>query len=705
MSGFATPLAPVAAVPKMISVVPRVVRPMLRAAARSSIASTAPVLRTQFLGQRLDASTARAATFGVPARRGFNVSARLQPELPAKLFSPAAAAAPPPTLPRSEVPDENRWSVETLYSDTGLWEKEFEEVCRDGQEPRWPEIEGLKGRLGEGPEVLRKAFDVSFELQRKMMKLYTYAHLRFDEEITNDKHKGMQSRIMSVFYDYGERTAWLEPEILALSQETIDRYLASAELSPYAFHLEKLVRQKPHTLSPEMEAMLSQSGKALGTAGKAFGALNDADIKFQKVKDGKGSELELSHGLFGVYLRSPDRELRKNAFNELHNRFTAYENTLCELLNGAVQSHVFGAKARKYDSCLHSALAPNNIPVSVYKSLIAAVRNGIPALHKYVSLRKKMLAKAEGADPASFELHLYDMYVNLIQDQAEMKFSWDEATKLVIDSVAPLGPEYQDALRAGLLEERWCDKYENRNKRSGAYSSGCFDSKPYILMNFQGQIQDLFTLAHECGHSMHSYLSRRNQPFHYADYSIFVAEVASTFNEALLANLMIRSAKSEAEKVYLINRRVEDIRATLFRQTMFAEFELMIHEFAEKNVPLTPSLLKEEYKKLNAFYFGKDATINEPIAIEWARIPHFYYNFYVYQYATGIAAAEYLADRVLNGGAKERDEYLSYLRGGSSKYPIDMLKVAGVDMTRAEPVEKVIGLFSKLVDDLEGLAL
>jgi len=591
--------------------------------------------------------------------------------------------------------------VELLYSETDQWEKEYKEVSREGASPKWPELDQYKGQLADGDQVLLEVISTALSIRRQLTKLYTYAHLRHDEDIANDYFKGMYGRILSVYYEFSEVSSWIEPEILALPEETLERYLLSETVADYRFYLERLVKQKEHTLSTHLEALLASAGKPLSASSQAFRSLNDADIKFKKVVDGQGTERELSHGLYGVYLRSPDRVLRKHALQEMHNRFLAYENTVCELLNGAVQSHLFQAKARKYGSCLEAALSPNNIDTSVYRSLIAAVKNGIAALHKYVGLRKKLLGQIEGPEP--YDLHLYDMYVDCVPAKLAKDYTFDEAVQLVTDSVAPLGSEYQEALRRGLNQERWVDRYENKNKRSGAYSSGCYDSKPYILMNFNGLVTDVFTLAHEAGHSMHSYLSRLHQPYQYADYPIFVAEVASTFNEALLFEHMLKSASSKDERMYIINRKLEDIRGTLFRQTMFAEFELMIHEFAEKNVPLTPALLKDEYKKLNEFYFGPDAIIDEEIAIEWARIPHFYYNFYVYQYATGISAAEYLAKRVLNGGDKEREEYLSFLKGGSAQYPLDTLKMAGVDMSKPEPVQTVIDTFSSLVDQLQEL--
>lgn len=598
------------------------------------------------------------------------------------------------TTKRAEVAPENRWNVEDLFPNMEQWEKEYQIIAHEKEQPHWPEIATYKDKLGEGPETLKKALESILSISRKLTLLYTYAHLRHDEDITDDKHKNAFNRIMGILHDFAQETSWFEPELLALPQKTLDTYLSSPVLKEYKFHLEKILRVKPHTLPPEQEELLAMAGKAMQAPHKAFSAINDADFKFGYVKDSQGNERELTHGLYGLYIRDQDRELRKNAFLQLHGTYLKYENTLCELVHGEMQSHVFNSKARKYPTSLDAALFPKNIDTEVYHALIKAVHEGIAALHKYIKLREKIL----GIGP----LHLYDMYVPLTP-QFDIKMPYNEAEDVVITSVAPLGAEYQNILRKGLKENRWVDRYENLNKRSGAYSSGCYDSMPYILMNYKDVLRDVFTLAHEAGHSMHSYLSHKHQPYHYGDYSIFLAEVASTFNEELLMQLLLKNAKNKEEKIFLINQKIEDIRGTLFRQTMFAEFELLIHDMAEKNIPLTPKTLKEEYRKLNAFYFGKDVIIDTEAEIEWARIPHFYYNYYVFQYATGISAALALADRVVKGGNAEREDYLSFLKGGSSKYPIDMLKMAGVDMRSPQPVLASIGKFASLVDQLETL--
>lgn len=595
---------------------------------------------------------------------------------------------------RCEVPKEDCWNVDALYPSMDAWEKEFEKINQSGQQPRWPDISSYKGRLHESPEVLKNALEGILSMDRKLSTLYTYAHLRHDEDIADDACKVAYNKVMGVMHDFHQETSWFEPELLGLSKKKLNEYLASPILAPYRFHLEKIIRVKPHTLSPKEEELMALSGKSLQASHKAFCAINDADFKFGEVSDSKGQERPLTHSFYGLYIRDHDRTLRKNAFLQLHGKYMDYENTLCELLNGQIQAHLFHARSRKYPSCLEAALFPKNIDPAVYHSLIKAVHDGLGTLHKYIQLRKRL--------PGIDKLHLYDMYVPLTEE-VDIKMPYKDAEDLVIKSVAPLGTEYQNALKQGFKGQRWVDRYENKNKRSGAYSSGCYDSMPYILMNYRESIRDVFTLAHEAGHSMHSLLSYKSQPYQYGHYPIFLAEVASTFNEDLLIRTMLENLNNKAEKIYLITQKVEDIRTTLFRQTMLAEFELLLHELAEKNIPLTPKLLKEEYRKLNTLYFGNDVLIDAEAEIEWARIPHFYYNFYVYQYATGISAALALAEKVVKGGSAERGAYLNFLKSGGNKYPIEILKDAGVDMRSPEPVKAAIAKFGSLVNELETL--
>jgi len=599
-------------------------------------------------------------------------------------------------LKREQVAAEDAWNVEELFQGLDQWQAGFDSVKGEETTPHWPEIAALRGTLDQGPSQMLQVLDTTMKIERKLTALYTYAHLRHDEDITHALHKEAHGHISSRYHAFLQETAWMIPELLTLPDATINEYLQSPELSEYKFFLEKLVRMKPHTLPTEQEELMAMAQKPLQSTQKAFSAMNDADFKFGEVLDASGRSHELTHGSYGVLLRDRDRVLRKNSFLRLHRQYHDYEQTLCELLNGQVQRHWFTARARNFSSSLEAALFPKNIPTTVYQSLIQAVRENIDALHEYMALRKKLL----GVDT----LHMYDLYVPLTK-QLDITMDYPEAEQAVLDSVQPLGPTYQDALKKGLKTDRWVDRFENENKRSGAYSSGCFDSMPYILMNYKGVLRDVYTLAHEAGHSMHSLLSRTHQPYHYSDYPIFVAEVASTFNEDLLTRTLLDRVSSREEKIFLINEKIEDIRGTLFRQTMFAEFELLIHQWAEQDIPLTPGRLKEAYQKLNHQYFGPDVHIDESIQSEWSRIPHFYYNFYVYQYATGISAALALSERVSNGGPKEVEDYLTFLKGGCSRYPIDLLRDAGVDMTTPQPVEAAISKFRGLVAELRRLTV
>lgn len=592
---------------------------------------------------------------------------------------------------RSQVSEQDQWNVNSLYPSLTAWEQEFAQAIKTKTPPHWPEILSFKGRLAESPETLKQLLDITNETSRKLNKLYTYAHLRHDEDIANDTHKTAYNKILAILYDFAQETAWIEPELLAIEENTLNELLESPVLAPYKFHIEKSMRIKKHLLSHESEELLAMAGKAMQTPHKAFSAINDADFKFGTILNKEGQELELTHGSYGLFLRDHDRTLRENAFKSLQGKYLSYENTLTELLNGQIQGHVFHARARKYTSSLEAALFPKNIDTEVYHSLIKAVNDNLNHLHRYIDLRQQVLDVGP--------LYLYDMYVPLTS-AINIRMPYKEAEELVIESVAPLGAEYQNLLRKGLKDQRWVDRFENKNKRSGAYSSGCYDSIPFILMNYRELLRDVFTLAHEAGHSMHSLYSHTHQPYHYGDYPIFLAEVASTFNEELLMRLLLERAQSKEERIFLLNEKIEDIRATLFRQTMFAEFELWLHETAEKNIPLTPKLLNDAYRELNQRYFGPHVVMDEEATTEWARIPHFYYNFYVFQYATGISAALALAERVCTGGIAEQEDYLSFLKAGCSRYPIDILEKAGVNMRSPQPVSSAIAKFGSLVDQL-----
>ena len=598
------------------------------------------------------------------------------------------------TQERTAIAKKYHWNVEALYPSWEAWEEDLGNWGREQDVPHWPELIPFRKTWMLKTENLKELVELCCEIDRHLSKLYTYAHLRHDEDVAGETAKKAHSRIVSLLYAFRQETAWIEPELLQLPEEKLNEIIRSPILKEYAFYLEKITRLKKHTLPAPEEELLAMAGKALETASQAFGAFNNADLKFPSIEDNQGKVRELTHGKYLLYMRDRDRKLREGAFKSLHSSFAAYENTLCELLSGQIQRHVLEMRARKYGSCVEAALFPNQIDVKVYSALIQAVRAHLPALHRYMYLRKESM----GLD----KLHLFDLHVPLVKD-VEMGMSYEEATKLIIESVAILGEDYQRALNQGLTQDRWVDRYENARKRSGAYSSGCYDSMPYILMNYQGTFNDVMTLTHEAGHSMHSLLSRRNQPYHYSQYSIFVAEVASTFHEELLLRHLLTQVKSKEQKAFLINQKLDDMRSTLLRQTMFAEFELKVHSFAEQGVPLTPALLKTEYRKLNEDYFGPDVHVDDEVDVEWSRIPHFYYNFYVYQYATGISAAHALVDKVFKGGEKAREAYLTFLSSGCSRYPIDVLELAGVDMRTPQPVESAMRHFDELVTQLSEL--
>ncbi len=593
---------------------------------------------------------------------------------------------------REEVPEKDRWNVSALYADKQAWSKDFLEIRGKGKEPSFPNLKAHQGHLKD-PKAASAFFAAYFDLDRKLSKLYTYAHLRSDEDLGNDEFKSDLGRISELFHAFGLETSWVEPEILSLSEADYQLLVKNPGLKDYTFHLEKIGRMRPHTLSSSQEELVALTGRALGASHRSFGALNNADLTFDPAVDSKGKEHPLSNGSYLSHLRSPDRALRKSAFLNLHAGYEKFANTLCELIQGQVQSHLFTAKARKFDSCLESALHPHAIDKEVYTNLIAAVRKNLPLMHEYVAFRKEQM----GLD----KIHIYDLYSPLVQE-VDIKMDYKEACEVVANSVGPLGEKYQDVLRKGLVQDRWVDVFENTRKRGGAYSSGCYDSMPYILMNYHGTFGDVTTLAHEAGHSMHSFLSRTNQSYVYSDYPIFVAEVASTFNEQLLLKMMKENAKSNEELAYLVNDEIERIRGTIFRQTMFAEFELQLHTWAEEGVPLTPELLKETYLKLNRDYYGPDLVLDPELAIEWARIPHFYYNFYVYQYATGLSAAMALNQKAL-ASEEALSRYLEFLSSGGSQYPLDLLEKAGVDMRSPEPVDAALSRFKDLTVQLKEL--
>lgn len=592
---------------------------------------------------------------------------------------------------RAEVNVKDCWNVEAMYPNWDSWSKDFENWGRPNLKIRFPELAQSQFELHK-PEDLRKLLDLFMEIDCRLSFVYVYAHLRHDEDVSEENSKKAYNASLGAFYALKEETAWIEPSILQLSDEQLDVLLKAELLQEYHVYLKRIIRLKAHTLNAEEEKLLAFSGKALETSRRVFSALNNADLKFPNCLDQQGKEHELTHGTYHLYSKSHDRILRKSAFLGLHQTFAQYENTFCELLEGQIQKTYFYSKARKYKSCLEAALYPYEIEESVYESLIESSRKGLPSLHEYLSIRKKEL----GYD----QLHLYDLNVPLVDD-VEIHMSYEEAVEAILESVSILGSNYVSILERGLKVDRWVDRYENTRKRSGAYSSGSYGSMPYILMNYHETLQDVMTLSHEAGHSMHSYFSNQHQKYQDASYSIFVAEVASTFHEELLFQSLLKKVKTTKEKAYLINQKIDGIRSTFFRQVMFAEFELKMHQFVEQGISLTPSLLKTEYLELNKAYFGDSVEVDEQILWEWSRIPHFYSSFYVYQYATGISAACALAQKVLKEEPLAKEKYIEFISSGSSLDPIATLKRAGVDMTTSEPVDSLLIYFKSLIVQLQ----
>ena len=590
---------------------------------------------------------------------------------------------------RDQVKPQDCWDLASLFPNDDSWETAFTKW-----EKRIGSYARFRGKLNESAKTLAAMlrFDVAFD--RESERLGTYAFLRSVEDATNSVYQRMQGRFINAASRAEQAVSFIRPEILAISAARIKEFLADRALAPYRLVLERILRFKPHTLGRKEEHLLAMQTEMARAASHAFRQLNDADLKFGTVKDEKGQLVELSHGTYSTLLHSPDRGVRKNAFRRYYQQYEAHRYTLAATLSGSIQRDVYYAQARNYTSALEAALFPDRMPLGVYDNLIAAVHKHLPALHHYYDLRRRKMRLAE--------IHHYDTYVPILAE-LQTHHSWDEAVEMVVAALAPLGGEYGGVLEKG-LRGRWCDRYENQGKQSGAFSSGSYDADPYILMNYQADVLDhVFTLAHEAGHSMHSWLSAQGQPFQYYHYVIFVAEVASTFNEQLLGKYLLERAPDDRHRAYLINRLLDDMRGTIFRQTMFAEFEKITHGLAERNEPLTLDKFKEVYHGLLAAYFGPDFILDPELDLECFRIPHFYRGFYVYKYATGMSAAIALADRVTKGGPRELADYLGFLKGGCSKDPLDLLRGAGVDMEQPTAVDTALGRFAELVEELDGL--
>ena len=588
-----------------------------------------------------------------------------------------------------ELNEQYKWDLSALFTSDEVWEQAFKEAQKSASR-----IEKFKGKLLESPEVLLEAIQVSEDIERKLSNISVYAHLKNDENTKDGHYQGLYSRAESLVVHVSESMAFFVPELMAADQSVVDQFmLKNKELENYRHFFENLYRNKAHIRSEEIEMILAQADEISSAPHNAYSMLLNADMSFEPALDSEGAEHKITNGSYISLMMSQDRTLRKNAFECYYKSYEGHINTIASLLQSEVKKNIFNSKVRGYASAREAALFAGNIPLSVPDKLIEAVNEALPAFHKYIKLRKDVM----GLD----ELHLYDIYNPIIKD-IEFKITYDEAVSYVKEAVKPLGESYAQTLNKA-FDERWIDVYETEGKRSGAYSSGTYDSKPYILLNHKDNVDSMFTLIHELGHSMHTYLSSQQQPYVYANYSIFVAEVASTTNEALLNNYLMKTLEDENQKKYILNHYLEQFRGTIFRQTMFAEFERDIHAYVESGGALTADYLCDHYLKLNQKYFGKDIVIDDQIKYEWARIPHMYYNFYVYQYATGFSAAVALADQILTGGEVAVERYLNFLSSGSKAYPIEVLRAAGADMETEVPVKNALSVFEKAVEALTQL--
>lgn len=601
----------------------------------------------------------------------------------------ASSQSTNPTPKRSEVPDSDTWDLSSLFESDAAWIEVLSQFEK--------EIAGFarfSGRLAESAEVLAECLTFDVKLDRLGERLGTFAFLKTTEDQGNSHYQGFVARYQNLATKAGQAASFIRPEILSVPPETLTHMLREECLKPFSLVLERINRYRQHTLSQPEENLLAMQGEMAQTASKAFRQLNDADLKFGDIVSDTGERNELTNASFSSFLLSPNRSVRKQAFKQYYEQFRGHENTLAATLSGSIHGDVYYAKARNYQSARECSLFADNVPLSVYDNLIAAVRKRLPEVHSYFEMRRRKMRLDD--------IHHYDTYVPILSAQ-QSNHTWDQAVSVVLESLQPLGSDYGRVLEKG-LRGRWCDRYPNQGKQSGAFSCGTFDAEPYILMNFKPNVlNDVFTLTHEAGHSMHSYYSAANQPFQYYNYTIFVAEVASTFNEQLLAHHMIKNAKSNEEKAEILNHEIDSIRATIVRQTMFAEFEKTVHEMAEAGEPLTVASFKSVYSELLRTYFGPNFVADDELALECFRIPHFYRAFYVYKYATGLSAAIALSKKVLHGGTDELNAYLGFLKGGCSKDPLDLLKGAGVDITQTEPVETALVQFGSLVKQLDEL--
>jgi oligoendopeptidase F len=596
------------------------------------------------------------------------------------------------TVPtRSEIPDPDKWDLTHLFADVGKWQEDFAWL-----QGTYPKLQDWKGRVGESAQTLADLLEFEKSLELKIERVYHYASLQLAEDSTNNEYLARIGQVQNLLTKIGETAAFIAPEILAIDDERFAHFIVDPALAEWRIKLHKIRRMKPHVLSELEERLLALGSVALSGYDDTFSQLTDVDMKFGVLTDKTGRERPLTQSSFSSFLVNRDHELRKRAFDQFYAEFQDHQYTLAASLSYSVKADVFHARARHYSSALEAALFPDDVPVAVYDGLIDSVRNNLGPLFRYFELRRRALGL--------LELHHYDTYVPLVP-KIETRFTFDQSVEMVLAAVAPLEKEYVDTLAEG-LRGRWCDRYETKGKRSGAFSSGSYEAPPYILMNYKEDVfADVYTLAHEAGHSMHSWFAQKSQRFQDYEYPIFLAEVASTFNEELLTHHLLEQTSDSKMRAYIINRQIDDLRGTLFRQTMFAEFEKIIHAIEESGGALTLDVFKAEYHKLLRAYFAENFTLDPELDLECLRIPHFYHAFYVYKYATGISAAVALSQGVLSREPASVDAYLNFLRSGGSKFPLETLKTAGVDMTTSAPIESTLRLFERRLDELEALLL
>ncbi len=590
---------------------------------------------------------------------------------------------------RSEVKEEYTWDVSAMYASKAAWEADLKEVVTIVSD-----LAKLEGSVMASAEKLLTALELGARAEQKIDLAFNYAERLFDQDQKNTEHQAMSQKMYGVVTDYQSRTAFVVPEILAADKATLAQYFSEKkELELYRGLVDEILRTKEHVLSAEMEKLVAMTGEMAQTPEQVYSIINNADLIYPEIEDENGEKVRLSHGNFVPFEESGDRRVRKDAFEAFYSIYKQFAGTIAGLYNGQVKQQIFYAKARNYASTLEAAVDANNVPSKVYRNLVETVNANMDKMHRYVKLRKKCL----GVD----ELHMYDVYTPMIADAAK-KVSYDEAKETVLKALAPLGEDYVATVKEG-FENRWIDVYENEGKRSGAYSAGAFGTHPYVLLNYNDTLDNMFTLAHEMGHAMHSWYSNANQPYIYSQYKIFVAEVASTCNEILLMEYLLANTTDKKERAYLLNHYLDSFKGTVYRQTMFAEFEMKSNQMAEAGESLNAENLCKLYYGLNQKYFGEDMVSDPQIAYEWARIPHFYYNFYVYQYATSFSAAVAIAHGILEEGAPAVERYKKFLSGGCSMSPVDLLKQVGINMEEPKPIQDALDVFGKVLDEIETL--